>query len=294
MKTVAITGASGYLGRELAARFEKSGWRVLRLVRRPTGAADEISCDLAALDEAGTDALADALSREKTDALVHCAYDFALVSPAEIERVNVKGSLAVLEAARRANIPRFVFVSSLSAFAGCRSLYGRAKLAVEAACAGRPGTSVVRPGLIYSKRPAGIVGKMRELMSRFPVIPLIGSGRQPHRTTHVDDLGKLIEALASGELSPPGGPIAAACPEPTTFAGVLKVLSRSMGRSVLFVPVPWLLAWLGLKTLELLGLRPGLRSDSVVSLVSTPAADDAAPAPAAYPFRALSVSDFAA
>jgi hypothetical protein len=36
---------------------------------------------------------------------------------------------------------------------------------------------------------------------------------------------------------------------------------------VTFVPVPWQVAWLGLKGLEVMGARPSFRSDSLISMV---------------------------
>jgi len=48
---------------------------------------------------------------------------------------------------------------------------------------------------------------------------------------------------------------------------LLAVLARRQGAEPRFVSVPWQPVWLGLKTAELLGLKLGYRSDSVVSLV---------------------------
>ena len=81
-------------------------------------------------------------------ALVHCAYDFHPVKRAEIRRVNVEGSRKLLVAAQAGGVERMAVMSSISAFKGCRSLYGQAKLEIEAAAASF-GALVVRSGLVY-------------------------------------------------------------------------------------------------------------------------------------------------
>ena len=48
---------------------------------------------------------------------------------------------------------------------------------------------------------------------------------------------------------------------------IMTQIARALGKRVTFVPVPWQLAWLGLKGLELASAQPNFRSDSLISLV---------------------------
>jgi hypothetical protein len=57
--------------------------------------------------------------------------------------------------------------------------------------------------------------------------------------------------------------VAAASPS-LTLVELLRSLSRARRR---FVPVPWVLAWLGLRSIERLGVTPPFRSDSLLSLI---------------------------
>jgi hypothetical protein len=52
------------------------------------------------------------------------------------------------------------------------------------------------------------------------------------------------------------------------LADLLRIFARSSGRSITLVPFPWRLMWLGLAVGEMAGLRPHLRSDSLVSLLN--------------------------
>ena len=139
-KLCAITGSNGYVGSCVKNYFAARGWDTFELTRRPkpnTRAAqfklgDEISPDLLT----------------GVDAFVHCAYDFKPLRWNEIAAVNVEGSRKILEVARHAHIPKIIVISSISAYDGCRSLYGKAKLEIEKIALAN-GALVVRPGLVY-------------------------------------------------------------------------------------------------------------------------------------------------
>jgi nucleoside-diphosphate-sugar epimerase len=155
------------------------------------------------------------------DVLIHCAYDFAVRSWNEVRRVNVHGSLQLFESARVAGVRRLIFISSMSSFPGCRSQYGRAKLAVEER-ATELALIIVRPGLVYGERPGGMVGALRQLVRSSPVLPLVGRGDQTIYPVHEDDLGRLIVHLCVGPEPPTGESIIAASEQSCTFRRLLE------------------------------------------------------------------------
>ena len=254
---VAVTGARGYVGSRLVRRLREDGHEVQELNRPAFG-----------LEQA------DSAAVNGADALVHCAWDFDARSRDDIRRINVEGSKRLLSAAGDAGA-KLVFVSTLSAFPGCRSLYGQAKLEVEERTLELGGIAV-RPGLVWGPHPAGLYGALAKLAS-LPVLPSIAGAKKLH-LAHEDDLAALVARLL--EAPPQPGTIVAAAPEPLSFREILRRLGAKR-----LVPLPWRLPWAGLRTLELAGLRPRFRSDSLVSLVSldeTPFASGAAPP---FPFR---------
>lgn len=259
-KTVALTGASGFVASQLASRFERDGWSVTRFSR--SGAGD-VNFRL------GDDVSAEEFRSRNIGALVHCAYDFAPIAWSEIERVNVVGSRKLLDAAASGGVQRIVVLSTISAFPGCRSLYGRAKLEIEAA-AQRLGAAVLRPGLVFvdaDSQSGGMFGSLTR-SARASVVPLIDSGVHCQYLIHVDDLYRLVSGLAAGELPRPNRPVVAASPRCWPMRELIAQLGRQQGRRPRFVGVPWQVVWLGLKTAELARLRLGYRSDSVISLVN--------------------------
>jgi nucleoside-diphosphate-sugar epimerase len=256
---VAITGANGYLGRRCAEVFASAGWRVVALGRGGLGAADNVAFRLG-----------DAVSLESlrgVKALVHCAYDFRLTGRVDIERVNVDGSARLLEAARAAGVEKVVFVSTISAFDGCKSMYGRAKLAIEKR-AHRQGAFVIRPGLIFDDPPGGTFGRLVEQALNARFIPLIGDGSQVQYLVHNTDVASCIVRCCDADVSAPDRPVTIAHPQPWPLRELLQHIAARGHRTPTFVPVPWRLIWAALKTAEFLGLSLEFRSDSVVSLVN--------------------------
>lgn len=255
-KTCAITGTGGYLGGCVKRSFAAHGWEVLELTREPAGrrsARFQLGADVAPETLAGV------------QALVHCAYDFSAVRWPEIHARNVVGTRKLLAAARQAGVGRIICVSTISAYDGCRSLYGRAKLEIEEAALAA-GAMVVRPGLIYGDGPGGMFGKLAGQVRKSSVLPLVG-GNELQYLVHEQDLCDLILRHAEGAAPAPGQAITAAHPQGWSMRQILEALAHAAGRNVRLVPVPWRALWLPIKMAELAGLRPGFRSDSLVSLM---------------------------
>ncbi|HEV7406200.1 MAG TPA: NAD-dependent epimerase/dehydratase family protein [Chthoniobacteraceae bacterium] len=262
--TVAITGAHGWLGSCLVRHFRAAGWQTGGLVRRPREESD-VSFSL------GEEVPAGAL--EGARALVHAAYDFSPRTWAELERVNVRGSEKLFRAATAAGVEKIVFISTMSAFPAARSLYGRAKLAIEQLAADH-GAFIVRPGLITGDADeGGMMGHLRQQVHSARVLPLIAGNAELY-LNHEADLSELIVRYCNGAFPAPREPIVTAHPEPWTFRRILETLAARAGRRPVFVPIPWRGVWLGLRLAEALGLRLNFRSDSVLSLANQDRAPD--------------------
>jgi nucleoside-diphosphate-sugar epimerase len=155
----------------------------------------------------------------------------------------------------------------MSAFEGCKSLYGMAKLAIEKE-AHKTGAIIVRPGLVFGRGPGGMVGALERIVSLSRIVPLIGEGRQVLYLAHENDLCRLIFKIATEPVPDISKPILAASEKGKTFRDILQILASTRGKKLTFIPLPWRLVWSGVKLLELVRLYIGLRSDSIISLVN--------------------------
>jgi nucleoside-diphosphate-sugar epimerase len=257
-KRCILTGANGFLGSRLKGRLERNGWHVTAWTRQPQPGIGAVAFRLG--EEVDPSRLKGA------HALVHCAYDFGPRRWDDIRAINVTGSQKLLAAARDAGVRSVVFISSLSAFAGCRSLYGQAKVEIEG-FAHSIGAFVIRPGLVYSDNPGGMFGQLVRPVRGARFLPLLWGGRQVQYLVHDEDLGSLVEGCLDGRVPAGVEPISIAHEHGWELKEVLTQIAEALGKRVTFVPVPWQFAWLGLKGLELAGARPNFRSDSLISMV---------------------------
>ena len=262
-RVVAVTGASGYIGGRIAAALIASGNSVRRLVRTPSG-PDDVAFRLG--DPVDLNILRD------VDSVIHAAHDFRAFGAEEQRRVNVDGSRLLFDAARAAGVRRIVAVSSISAFPGCCSDYGRAKLQLEDLAAKAGGVSV-RPGLVYGDGPGGMFGTLSRLC-RLPVLPLPDGGGQPLLLAHADDVCAALTGALDWDPAVAGGPVTLAHPEPVSFADILRAIAACAGRRPLFVPIPAALMLGGLGAAEAVGLRLPARRDSLFSLLNPNLAPD--------------------
>jgi nucleoside-diphosphate-sugar epimerase len=265
---VAITGAYGYLGSLVRTEFDRRGWDTVALVRSPR--PDDPSARRFDLAVAPPDGLLGGC-----DALVHCAYDMTLVDRDDIWRVNVDGARRLLVAARDAGVARIISVSSMSAYEGTSQLYGRAKLAIEAATAAVGGCSV-RPGLVYGDHPGGMVGSLLRLTA-LPVTPVVG-GDARQFPVHEADVAAAIVAIAEAPAQP-SSPVSVAVTTPVPFRYLLSRLADRAGQKPRFVNVPWRLLYWPLRLAEAAHVPLPFRSDSLLGLVR--------PAPAAVGAEAV-------
>ncbi len=271
-KICAITGSNGYVGSCLKKHFAANGWEVLELTRQLKPSAHAVKFQLG--EDISPAALAGAA------ALVHCAYDFKPLREDEIRSVNVAGTQKLFQAARTAGVEKIICISSISAFDGCRSLYGKAKLEIEK-IARDHGAQVIRPGLVYGCGPGGMFGKLTQQIRKSSVIPLIGDGSQIQFLVHEADLSAFIERCARGEVKISPAILTAANAQPWPFKKLLQEIARGQNKKVSFIPLPWRLVWLGLKSAEVCGLKLNFRSDSLVSLMYQNPAPDFSPNAAA-------------
>jgi nucleoside-diphosphate-sugar epimerase len=258
-RAVAVTGASGFLGRALCVHLVARGMQVRPLVRDPAafslaGAAPAARCDLPdVLDES---------SLVGAHAVVHCAYATREPDQARARRINEDGTRRLLDASRQAGVPSFVFVSTVAAYAGAPSYYARSKFELEGLL-DLDRDAIVRPGLIIGRGGHGLFQQLLENMRRLHAVPLFGGGRQPVQTVHLDDLceaiGQVLERDLHGEFN-----VAEAVP--LTFREFLGAMAARSGTRCVFLPLPAGPALAAVRTIERMRLPFPLRSESILGL----------------------------
>ncbi|TFC52471.1 MULTISPECIES: NAD(P)-dependent oxidoreductase [unclassified Cryobacterium] len=206
---VLVTGASGFLGRAVAAAIVAAGHEVRCFQRRPSGVAGATDA-LGSITEPADVAAAVA----GVDAIVHLAAKVSLAGPpAEFETVNVGGTRTLIAAARTADVQRLVFVSSPSvAHSGAsitgsdalpadrdhaRGDYARTKAAAEllalAADSAELRVVAVRPHLVWGPGDTQLIARIVE-RARAGRLPLLGHGAALIDSTYIDNAAGAIAA----------------------------------------------------------------------------------------------------
>lgn len=189
--TIALTGATGFVGQAVLEQALGQGYAVRALTRRDQ--PDRTNVEWVRGDLADTAALSE-LTRG-VEATIHVAGVVNAPDQAGFEAANVTGTLNVIETVVAKGIPRFVNVSSLSAREPKLSDYGASKARAEKLLKASPlDWTIVRPPAIYGPRDKEMLELFRA--ARWGVIPTPREGRAS--MIHVDDLSRLLVALVRG------------------------------------------------------------------------------------------------
>ena len=192
---LAITGGTGFVGSHLIDRALAAGHHVRALARRPQAPRDGVQWVAGALDRADSlDALV-----AGADTVVHVAGVVNTPDRAGFAAGNVDGTAAIVNAAARAGVARFVHVSSLAAREPNLSAYGWSKAGAEKVVAASDlDWTIVRPPAIFGPRDT----EMRELfqIARYRVMPLPPAGGRMS-LIYVEDLAQLLLDLATNDAA---------------------------------------------------------------------------------------------
>lgn len=214
-----VTGATGFVGRGVIRELLARGITPVCVVRSPEKLLAQhrpISPDrLASVIGSLADRRSLKAASRGCQAVIHLVGIIIErhLKGQTFERVHVRGTQNVVDAARAAGVARFVHMSALGTRAGARSAYHRTKWAAEEYVRGGGlAWTVFRPSLIH-----GPEGEFMRLMRKFmcdlspPLIPYFGSGSARLQPVYVKDVAHcLVEALfrpdTIGKVFPLGGP----------------------------------------------------------------------------------------
>lgn len=111
-----VTGATGFVGSAVARRLLREDHQVRVLARADSDRRNLHGLEVEVVEGDLADAASLARICDGCDAVFHVAADYRLWAPRpqELYQTNVEGTRALLEAARRAEVPRVVYTSSVA------------------------------------------------------------------------------------------------------------------------------------------------------------------------------------
>jgi dihydroflavonol-4-reductase len=216
-----VTGANGFTGSHLVKALLHQGNTVIGLVRKSSNLARLSDCNIQLVygDITDRDALQKAMNGVYTVFHTAAYVEIGIVNEAEMERVNVEGTRAVLEVAQAVGISKLVYCSTIGVFGDTKgqvinetfqriqtdfsSAYDRTKyqaqqLVDQFAQQGLPVVSILPSGIFGSDDPHFGPVLQQFLKGRLKVW---AGGERITGIVHVDDLANaMILAAQKGKI----------------------------------------------------------------------------------------------
>ena len=245
---IAITGGTGFVGRNLARTLAGEGHQVV-LIARGRDHTDPTIQRLpgASFVPIGLDSpeeLAPVLAG--CDAVAHCAGINRERGSQTFRRVHVEGTRNVVRAAQTAGVRKIALISFLRARPHCSSGYHESKWAAEEIVRGSGlDYTVFKCGVIYGKGDH-MLDHLSHAFHTFPLFAFVGFHDKPIRPNAVEDVTRIIKAsLVDGALS--RKTVAVLGPEQMTLREAVRRVARLVDRRPLMFPMPvwfhYLLGW---------------------------------------------------
>lgn len=265
---IAVTGASGFIGRAFSARAAQGGRALTRFVRAQTEPGEGVRLDLAQADVGElTHRLRGVSTLVHLAGRAHVMHDAAPDAERLYREANEHATRQLAEAAVAAGVRRFIFASSVKvngeatapgrAFrpddaAAPQDAYARSKLAAEAAlravASGTPMQAIVlRLPLVYGP---GARGNFRRLVEAVRARRWLPFGALDNRRS-VLGIENLLDALDAAIDAPPrfDGVHFVADAGSVSTCELVRAIARALQMPPRLVPVPaWLLHAAGLAT----------------------------------------------
>lgn len=238
-KLVTIFGGSGFVGRYIARRMAKEGWRVRVAVRRPNeamhvkpygvvGQVEPVFCNIR--DDASVAAV-----MSGADAVVNCVGVLNEVGKNSFSAVHADGAGRIARIAALSGIQNMVHVSSIGASADAPSAYSRTKADGEAQVLEHmPDAVILRPSIIFGVEDQFF--NRFAAMTRFGPVLAIAGGHTRFQPVYVDDVARAAVKAVLGEASP--GIYELGGPEIKDFESLMHQMLEIIHRRRLVLSLP--------------------------------------------------------
>lgn len=266
-KLVTIYGGSGFVGRYIARRMAKEGWRVRVAVRRPNeaifvrpygvvGQVEPVLCNIR--DDASV-----ALAMKGADAVVNCVGILNTSGKNTFDAVQAEGAARIARLAAAEGVKHLVHISAIGADKASDSDYQRTKGEGEAAVlAAFPQTVILRPSIIFGPED-GFFNRFAGMARMSPILPIFGASTR-FQPVYVDDVALAAVKGATGEAAP--GIYELGGPDVDTFRGLMRRMLTAIRRRRLVLGLPFFVGSIMGGVLDMVqALTLGLISNGLVT-----------------------------
>ena len=238
---IAITGGTGFVGRNVARQLLARGHEVVLISRgvdprgEIVGGPENQRVRVVRIGLDDEEKLGNALAG--CDGVAHCAGINRELGRQTYATVHVGGTQNLVNASRRAGVRKVALMSFIRARPDCGSPYHESKFAAEEIVrASGLDYTILKAGVIYGQGDH-MLDHLSHAFHTFPVFALVGFADRPVRPTAVADVARIIVAsLVDGRLS--RETMAVVGPEEMTLAEAVRRVARVVGRRPLMFRMP--------------------------------------------------------
>lgn len=263
---VTIFGGSGFVGRYIARRMAKDGWRVRVAVRRPNealfvkpyGVVGQVEPVLANIrDDASVRA-----AIAGADAVINCVGTFDAGGKNNFQAVQNEGAARIAQIAADEGVSSLVHISAIGADAESECLYAKSKGEGEAAILEAfPSAMILRPSVIFGPED-GFFNRFAAMSRLGPVLPVAGAETR-FQPVYVDDVAHAAVLGASGDAH---GVYELGGPDTETFRELMARMLDVIRRRRLVLNIPFFVAGIMGSSLDLMQkLTGGLFHNSILT-----------------------------
>ena len=236
---VFITGVTGFLGRSISAYLLAEGYQIAGSSRR------KVTMPGVEVFHAALGDRIEAAMFQNCDAVIHAAHDF---EPESMEK-NIDGTLALRDAAAKAEIRQQIFLTSYSALPDAESEYGRTKYHLEQFFV-NSGSVNLRLGLVIGY--GGLFSRQRAMLLRAPVVPVIDAGDYPVAVVAISHAVAATETIIRTRAAGPWNLFYDVRP---TMKELIREIKKDAGQRPLLFPIGAQFAVAAVKAARSVGLR---------------------------------------
>lgn len=254
-----LTGATGFIGGHLVKHLDKLSHHVTCLVRKDNALKKSPNIKLVK-EELGS--LCDRDLAYKLinghEYVIHCAAirGEMRLPWSEYFKINVDATCSLLEAARKAGVKKFIYLSSVGVLGTMPlelpanedtpynpdSNYHKSKMmaekrVIECSNGSDFDTVVIRPSITYGPEDNGFLLRISRMVGK-GYFPLISGGRNKIHLTYINGL---IDAIVKALKLPAGNGkkvYTIVDTQPISFRELIEIIANSLGHKVKFVNIP--------------------------------------------------------
>ncbi|MCC1493696.1 complex I NDUFA9 subunit family protein [Cognatishimia sp. F0-27] len=242
-KLVTIFGGSGFVGRYIARRMAKKGWRVRVAVRRPNeaifvrpygavGQVEPIFCNIRDDDSVRA-------ATHGADAVVNCVGTFDKSGKNNFDAVQNEGAARIARIATEEGVSRMVHLSAIGADAESESLYAQSKAAGEAGVLDAfPSAMILRPSVIFGPEDQ-FFNRFASMTRLTPALPVVGANTK-FQSVYVDDVAQAAVMGVTGAAEP--GIYELGGPDVNSFRELMQIMLKEIRRRRLILNIPFFAA----------------------------------------------------